>query len=145
MITIARSVEVFRRRLQQHPAREGCRGRLPLRGLLQRIEPVGLGERIGIEERKRIVPAGGPGSDVVCTGETDIGAEPDQLDVPERWPRQSQRVVAAAVVDHDNVVRAASLPVERLQAPAEQRTTVPIDDQDGDRHAAELPDLSTSG
>ena len=38
VITIARSVEVFRRRLQQHPAREGCRGRLPLRGLLPRID-----------------------------------------------------------------------------------------------------------
>src|SRR4029077_11461706 len=109
-----------------------------------RVEPIGLGERVGIEKRKRIEPTRGLSGDVVGTGKPDADGEPDQLDVSERRRSQLQRVVGAAVVDHHDVVRAATLAIERLQTPAEQRTTVPVDDEDGDRHAAELPVAMTT-
>ena len=56
-----------------------------------------------------------------------------------------QRVVAARVVDDDDVVGTPALPLERFEALAQQRAAVPVDDQDRHRHAALVPEVSVRG
>src|SRR3954468_5037496 len=88
-----------------------------------RLEP-----RVTVEQHD-VAADGGPGGGVVATGETRVGAHPDDADVGPSRLEMGDGAVARVVVGDDHLVSALGAVPQRLQAAVDEGFAVVGDEQ----------------
>ncbi len=139
VIAVARAVEEIRLCVEQHPAREGSDVGLAFGRRDECGQPAGRRKCVRVEERERVHFAGGLRRDVVGASKSRILLKPDDLDALQAVTGQQQRVVGAVVIDQNHAIGRAGLRAQRPQAFTKEFAAVPVDDEDGNRHATLLP------
>jgi hypothetical protein len=90
VVAVAGAIEILRSGIEPHLARERRGRRGPFGRRLERLQPARIGERIRIQQRKRLGLRRGPGREIVASSEADILAEPYDLRDPEPGPGERQ-------------------------------------------------------
>ena len=139
VVDVARSVEDVRRLRLEEPAGEEGVLRIRLGGVDQALEPVGLGERVGVEQCDPAAALGDAHAEVVSAREAEVRGQPLNLDSRVPLLDPVGRAVAAGVVDDDHAPGRQRLPVERRERLLEIGARVGVDDHDGDVCDAPLP------
>ena len=129
VIAVAGAIEIVGRRRQQHLAGERRDGRLALGGGTSASSHSGSANASGIEQRKRIEASAARAAMLFARANPTLVGR--RISSTSRSACSASRSESSLlrVVDDDDVVGTPALPLERLQAPAQQVAAIPVDDR----------------
>ena len=118
--------------IEHEPAAEEAALGMLVRSREERLEPVRLGERVGVEKRDELTVCAEPDCEVVGGGKADVVVELNELDCGKAVGKPVERAVDARVVDDDDPMRRESLPFQALECELQVPARVRVDDDDAD-------------
>ena len=130
MERVAGAVERVGRRGLEQTGGEEVEVRLVGGGAEERLQPAGLREGIGVEERDPVTVVRSPHREVVRGREADVAREPDHLDAAVPLLEPVDRAVRAGVVDDDDPRGRERLAREGVETMGQDVPAVPVHDDD---------------